>query len=63
MNNSSTLIKQNYELRKENIKLKEENATLKKEIKNLTLLFQVQTQEFNNQKNNIKDTLNLKKIE
>lgn len=37
MNNSSTLIKQNYELRKENIKLKEENATLKKEIKKLNV--------------------------
>ena len=48
MNNSSTLIKQNYELRKENIKLKEENATLKKEIKNLTLLFQVQIQKLSN---------------
>lgn len=37
MNNSSTLIKQNYELRKENIKLKEENAMLKKEIKKLNV--------------------------
>ena len=37
MNNSSTLIKQNYELRKEKIKLKEENATLKKEIKKLNV--------------------------
>lgn len=44
MNNSSTLIKQifelkqeNYELRRENIKLKEENAALKKEVKRLNV--------------------------
>ena len=37
MNNDSTLIKQNFELRKENIKLKEEKATLKKEIKRLNV--------------------------